>query len=60
MSSKAEIVVQLIGPCEGLKGCEEHGCRIEFVSRFAQVLRRDLNYPPTAVGGIKCSGGAGG
>ena len=55
MSSKAEVVVQLVSPCEGLKGCEEHECRIAY--RLAQVFcRRDLNYPPTAVGGINVSG----
>ena len=53
MSAKAEIVVQLVGPCEGLEWCEDHERRIRLMYRIAQVpCRQDLNDPPTSVGGI--------
>ena len=76
MSSEADVVVQLVGPCEGLKWCEEH-CRqdtagiwvcassvegigtihplpwVAFPAGRGVLCRKDLNNPPTPVGGIE-------
>jgi hypothetical protein len=53
MGAKSKVVVKLISPREAFEGCEVHatqnmmfclGCRVR--------CRKDLNNPPTAVGGI--------
>ena len=53
MGAKTKVVVKLISPREARERCEVHACRIRwFCVRCRVRCRKDLNYPPTAVGGI--------
>ncbi len=52
MRAKTQVVVKLISPRKACEGREVHGIQNMTVVSLWQDFRKDLNHPPTAVGGI--------
>ena len=53
MGAKTKVIVKLISPREAFEECEVHGTQNKmFLVRSRVRCRKDLNNPPTAVGGI--------